>query len=421
MQKVILLLYAAIFSVVAVVANPVYRNQVFVPNIKTLQARVAGNELVDPVLMLGSEDKIEVGFDEMSHNPHFYSYRIVHCEADWTRSVGLNEIDYIKGFSDNKIEEVYQSLNTTVLYSHHSFELPNENVQFTMSGNYVAEIYVTDFPDSLVATVCFSVAEEVVSIDAEVSSKTEYGVNNRFQQLNFEVDYGSLNVADVRQQLNVKVRQNDRKDTEVTGILPVFTSGSRLVYKNCKELIFEGGSEYNRIDFSHIRNYSGDIEKIFFARPYYHVAVNEGKENVNNILPEKDHGLNGRYVIHGQDVWSDREIDYSIVHFSFPREEPWIDGSLYVCGYFNDNENNVFNKMVYNAERKQYELAVMLKNGGYSYQYMFVPAGTRKATSARTSGSFWQTENEYSIYVYYRAFGDGHDRLVGYLVISSGK
>ena len=33
----------------------------------------------------------------------------------------------------------------------------------------------------------------------------------------------------------------------------------------------------------------------------------------------------------------EKEIDYSIVHFSFKASDPWFDGSLYVAGYFNDN------------------------------------------------------------------------------------
>jgi hypothetical protein len=54
----------------------------------------------------------------------------------------------------------------------------------------------------------------------------------------------------------------------------------------------------------------------------------------------------------------------------------------------------------------------VLKNGGYNFQYLFLPAGLKCATLSRTSGSCWETENEYKIYVYFRSLGGQYDRLV---------
>ncbi len=73
----------------------------------------------------------------------------------------------------------------------------------------------------------------------------------------------------------------------------------------------------------------------------------------------------------------------------------------------------------YWSESKQYELSVVLKNGGYNYQYLFLPAGQAQASSIRVSGSHWQTENSYKIYVYYRPYAGRHDRLIGVQRIDS--
>lgn len=181
-----------------------------------------------------------------------------------------------------------------------------------------------------------------------------------------------------------------------------------------------GGTEFDRIDFSHRKNYSGQIDRILFARPYYHVDLIP-KEEPKKKDYQFDHDVDGRYKFHAQDVWSDREIDYSIVHFAYKREETWIDGSLYVAGYFNDNRLDSLNKMTYSYERKQYELVTTLKNGGYNYQYLFLPAGSTVATSLRTTGSHWETENTYTIFVYYRPLGGQTDRLVGVENIISEK
>lgn len=397
-----------------------YENRVFAPMINSLQVLLESDSLSDPILHNGSDDHIIIGFDQMSHRPHYYSYRLVHCNADWQKSETLSEIDYMKGFPENKLESQYQSTNTTFEYTHYSVTFPNDDIEILMSGNYAVEIFDSEKIDSVIATACFYVSEDEVSVEGEVSSKTPYGVNNAYQLLNFSVDCSALQVPDITQQVRTVVYQNGRLDTKVFNQKPTYIQNDKLIFKDERNLVFEGGVEFDRIDFSHRKNYSGHIDRILFARPYYHVDLIPGEEPKNSVY-KFDKDVNGRYKFHAQDIWSEKEIDYSVVHFAFKREEPWIDGSLYVAGYFNDNRLDSLNKMTYNYETKQYELVATLKNGGYNYQYLFLPSGSQKGTTIRTSGSHWETENDYSIFVYYRPMGAKYDRLVGVETIKSGK
>ena len=70
-------------------------------------------------------------------------------------------------------------------------------------------------------------------------------------------------------------------------------------------------------------------------------------------------------------------------------------------------------KMGYNFDTGQYEKAVLMKQGSYNYQYLFVPNGSTTGQTAPLEGDFYQTQNEYSIYVYYRPMGARYDRLIG--------
>ena len=394
-----------------------YQTEIFVPEILTLQVYLLGDELQDPVMRMGSEDRIQVSFDQMSHTFQYYSYSLELCNADWTPS-SLLPIEYLEGFSDNKIDESDISFNTTFDYTHYSFELPNENVKPLLSGNYVVKIYETDYPDKILMTACFLIDENLAVIKGKVTGSTLMGVNNKYQQLNFEVDCSKFPVTDPNQDLKILVQQNGRLDNQVFGVKPTYILPASLVFEDNRSLIFEGGNEFLRIDFSHIRNFSGQIERISFHRPYYHVET---------ILPTGNEyssyrsgmDVNGRYKVHGQNIWSDAEIDYSVVHFTYPKEDPWLDGSVYVAGYFNYNLLDGRNKMKYNFDSKQYELDVVLKNGGYDYQYLFLPAGQTQASSIRVAGSHWQTENEYKIYIYYRPYAGRHDRLIGVQRINS--
>lgn len=400
-------------------AESSFRTRSFTDNLRTLQLYLNDEQLDNPVMRMDSRDYITVSFDWMSQDYPHLSYKIVYCEADW-KSSQLSELEYMEGINDVVLEEPVISSNTTFDYAHFSFQLPNEEVKLTRSGNYVVKVYDTDAPEKILATGCFSVVENRVSLQsAMVDGKSVYGVNNEYQHLSFRLLFKD-GFSALPEELTVVVRQNGRHDNEVYGLQPTYVKPDELIYEDERKLSFEGGREFNIIDFSHRFRYSGKIDRIAFHHPYYHVEVMPGKHDEGKVYTY-DKDVNGHFKVHGQDIWSEAEIDYSIVHFTYPMEDPWLDGSLYVVGGFNDNWLDESNKMVYDFERKQYELALLLKNGGYNYQYLFLPSNWKSSTIIRSEGSHWETENEYEIYVYYRPTGRSFegDRLIGYFEVES--
>jgi hypothetical protein len=393
-----------------------YRNQVFTPLINSAQVYLNDNQLDLPIMEINSSDVITVSFDWLSLEYEHLAYRIEHCNWDWAPS-GLDEMDYVQGINEVIIEDYYTSSNTTTDYTNYSFTLPNDNVQLLLSGNYVVKIFNTDEPEKILMTQCFSIEEPKISLNGEVSGKSIYGVNSLYQRLMFEITFDD-GFSATSDELKIVIRQNDRRDNEVKNISPTYILPNSLKYEDERLLNFEGGVEYKKLDFSHRFRYSGEIERISFHHPYYHVEVFPGKAEIGKGY-EYDIDVNGKRKINAQDVWSNAEIDYSIVHFTYPLEEPWLDGAMYVIGGFNGNYLDATNKMTYNFERKQYELALLLKNGGYNYQYLFLPAGNTTGTLIRSMGSHWETENEYQIYVYYRNKGGYYDQLIGFYQIGS--
>lgn len=388
-----------------------FMNKAYTPDIKTLQVYLNSDPLDFPVIRMGTEDKVTVAFDWMSHKFPHLAYRVRYCNADWTLS-DLEEMDYMEGLNEVVIDDPYISMNTTFDYSHYAFSLPNVDVKLTLSGNYIVQVYDTDNPSSTLLVACFSQQEPKVNIVGEVDGRSIYGVNKEYQHLSFELFYHG-NFTALPDELSVVVRQNGRYDNEVRGLKPTYTKPESLVYEDERKLSFEGGVQYNVADFSHRFRFSGCVDRIAFHNPYYHVEMRPGVMREGKMATFGN-DVNGGYLLHQQDVWSEAEIDYSIVHFVYPAEEPWLDGSLYVSGAFNDGRLDVRNKMVYSYDRHQYELNVVLKNGGYNFQYLFVPAGMTSGLNSRAEGSFWETENEYQIYVYYRQLGSDHDRLIGF-------
>ncbi len=388
-----------------------YRTETFNDAYKSLQVKVYGIDMSEPTIFLDSDDRIEISFDEMSRTPRDLVYIVEHCSALWESSE-LDKIDYLEGFDQQDVTDYEYARNTTFDYTHYSLLLPNDDVKMTLSGNYVVKIADREKPDSVLLTACFSVAERLVDINAEVKSNTMYGINTKYQQVNLELGFDKLGVTPSDRELIAIVRQNVRWDNAAYLNIPNFTRANTLIWENDEKLLFDAGNEWYRIDFSDKINFNGEIRRIQFHRPYYHVEVLPG------FYPSKPdyewfEDQDGRYRIHGQNITSYYDIDYSIVHFAYKTDWEWPDGFVFVAGDFNHGYLNERNLMKWNNERKQYELDIVLKNGGYNFQYVFLPNGERKASPDRLTISHWQTENEYYIYVYYKRLGERYYRLIG--------
>lgn len=84
----------------------------------------------------------------------------------------------------------------------------------------------------------------------------------------------------------------------------------------------------------------------------------------------------------------DTECDYLFTHFSLPLESILIGGSENVFGALTGWNANKSNEMTWNFETSQYELTLLLKQGYYNFQYVYVPQGALVADPNNIEGSF---------------------------------
>ena len=130
------------------------RNEILVPDVKTIQVIANGDWMAPPIVSLNPEDYLEISFDELTHQYHRYIYKITHCNADWSPS-GLSEIEYLNGFNNNTIDDYKNSFNTTMQYTHYKLFLPNDDVQITASGNYILTVYDDNENDKPILNAVF--------------------------------------------------------------------------------------------------------------------------------------------------------------------------------------------------------------------------------------------------------------------------
>ena len=373
------------------------------------------------VLMLDDLAPLHISFDEMSHDVHFYTYTVQSLEFKGDKLEVNNAIlssEYLQGFPTKDITDFEHSMNTSREYTHYWFDFPNEDMTLTKSGNYRLTIYEDGNPDNKVADVDFCVVEPLVKIDTYVRANTDIEFNGRFQQLDIEINTTALDLRDPNE-VRLVVTQNNRIDNAVGVDKPTFIEPNRLRYINNKALIFEGGNEYHHFDAFSCFYAGTGIDRVYHELGDYHALLFTDEITQGQYIHQFD--SDGRFVVNAERTNdSDTEAEYMWVYWTLPMDKPFFDGSLYVGGEIFGNELGLSNRMQYDTEAKVYWLTALVKQGGYDYQYWFCGKGSQnKTTTQRVDGSYWQTENEYAVYVYWRPFGARYDRLVGVQVIRS--
>lgn len=353
---------------------------------------------------------LEISFDEMSHDVHFYTYTVCHLNADGNPSALLSS-EYLRGFTTMDITDYQHSLNTQRDYTHYRFTFPNEDMQLTASGLYAIQVYEDGDRDKTVAWIPFAVVDPKVAIDANAHSKTIKELNGHYQQLDIDVAMTAVSLRDP-QEFTLVVQQNGRTDNRAIVRQPTFVESKRLRYLNNPALVFEGGNEYHHFD-AYSAYYAGTgIDRIAYDNRDYHAILFPSQPQEGVYMHEYD--VNGQFRVNAERTSDpDTEAEYMWVHWLFVCDRPWFDGTLYVGGDLFDNQMSMQNRMLYDNEQGAYYLTALVKQGGYDYQYWFLPKGSSAATTLRTDGAYWQTQNEYTIYVFYRPFGARADQLVG--------
>jgi hypothetical protein len=408
-------LWICLFAGQAVCAQTVYQTEIYSGQVKSLEVTVAGEQISEPFIELNGDQTLEIDFDVLNHTQGRYACSIIHCDADWRKST-LAPVEYMDGFQGTAIDDFAQAFNTTMPYTHFRLFLPNDYVRFKVSGNYAALVYEEDSPDKIAFSARFSVCEPLVDIQAALTGNTDIAFNKTYQQVSFRIDTKNLPVAYPQTDLKIRVNQNGRTDQEAVNLQPSSVSSRLLTYEHIPGLIFEAGNEYRRIEFLTHR-YSGlNMERIRYFNPYYHADVAVDQSRAGQTY-RYDQDQNGRFFVRCSGCQNpDVEADYYIVHFAYD-SEPFPDGDIYLLGDFLQNRMDGNSRMEYNLETGRYEKAVLLKQGYYNYQYVFLPSGAVRGELLRTEGSYYQTENEYAITVYYRPMGGRYDRIVGRVTV----
>ena len=406
-----------IFSALSLSAQEktlVYDNATYEDYIRTVQLYpVFGypqDEVQPAAISLNSNAPLVLEFDDIAEDYEYYYAKLIHCNADWTKS-DFYDIDYLSVYNEFAITEYEYSFQTRVPYVHYTFQVPRVKI----SGNYLLLVYRDQDLKDIILSRRFMVYETAASISMEVGLSDAVIQRWNTQQVAFQLNYNQLEVINPLEQFKVVLRKNQNWNTAIRDLQPTMVRETlrEIEYRHFNaENNFSAGNEYRFFDLRTV-NFNGQgVESTEIGKDYVLAYLRPDKPRTGLGYVQYNE-LNGDFLINNLDRGAgvgDTESEYVFVHFALEANNPY-PGEVYVQGDFNSNRLEPLNKMIYDEGKKVYRAEIELKQGVYNYQYYLK---SETLPPLHIEGNHNQTENAFEIFAYFRDLGARGDRLIGY-------
>lgn len=397
--------------------DEVFYDQAFRTNIQTIRLLLPEGVLWSSAFRINDPTPIILAFDILELDNEVstdYRAKLIHCNADWRKS-NLSNIDFLYEYNEFRITNEAFSYNTKVPYTQYRMPVP----RVKLPGNYIISVYEDGNEANVVFTKRMMVYDQIMGVGAEVVRSNGTTERVTSHQIEFFVDYGSINVPNPLEDVYVVIRQNYRWFNAIEGLEPTFVRQDRqqLEYQHFDlQNNFYAGNEYRFFDLRTLNALGQNVGDIRREQVPVEAFLLPDRKRSRDVYSQYE-DLNGAYVIGNLDIRGDElSADYVQTQFLLEADQK-VAGDVYVVGAFNNRELTPRNRMIYDPELKSYTVDLLLKQGFYNYQYYVVD---EQADSPYLfEGSYFEVENEYDILVYTRPIGTRGDILAGYTRISS--
>lgn len=386
---------------------------VYKGNIQAVRFHMYGDQGALPVYKINSGDQLELNFDDLDANVKSYYYTMQLCDYDW-KPVEISPFLYTKGFTQQRIGNYRYSSIALTRYTHYQAILPDRSTTLTMSGNYILKVYLDGDTTKLAFTRRMLVLDQKASIGGQITQPFTPQLYKTHQKVQFSANINGLNTFSAAQQIKVVILQNNRWDNALKDIKPTFVRSNTLEYSMENNLVFPAGKEWRWLDLRSFRLQSDRVQKADYKKASTEMYLfTDADRTAQRYVYFRD--LNGMYLVETYETINPySQGDFATVHFSLaaPNGVPYADKDIYLAGQLTNYEFNDKTRMVFNAEKGVYEVTAFLKQGYYNYTYIAVDKNN-SANRRDLEGDYWETENTYTILMYYKSFTDRADQLIG--------
>lgn len=421
MKKIILGLLCWPLYLSAQLPDHIYR-----PNIRTVKLFKYGDIYSYPVIQLGTNEQLELHFDDMDNDVKSYYYSFQLCNADWTPA-NVQSFDYIRGFQSNRIGTYRSSSIVQSRYTHYQAILPERNGGPTRGGNYLLKVFLNDDTSKLAFTRRMLVVNKKASVAGQVLQPFNGSLFQTHQRVQAGVSTAGSQLNPFSpQDLKLVVLQNYNWGGARLIDRPTLFRGNYYEYSDDEYTAFPATKEWRWADLRSFRLRSDRVQKIVdsdsSARTDIYISPDVDRRQ-QIYMYYRD--INGLFTSENQDngnpYW---QADYAWVHFTYvpPGNQALPGRQVYLFGELTQYHPDKSAQMEFNPAKGVYEKALYLKQGYYNYAYVSLPDNPQHGqvvVPENAEGNYWGTENSYMILVYFRPFGARSDELVGFTQVSS--
>lgn len=411
-HSLIFVLFTCFFSFFAGATTPLqnYRDS----RVASVKFAQQDWDLSYPIWNMKNTEKLELAFDLLGDESSSLAYKIIHCEADWTPS-DISPLEYLSSLQNDFYLDDYElSFNTQTLYTHYTIALPNDDIKFKISGNYIIQIYNPSAPEKVLLQQRFLISENEANIEGKIIKSNGEQHSKGSQRIHFQVNCEDKQLPQTRNCLKAVVLQNFRWGNAQT-LRPLFMNGThfRFEYANAQGR-FCGNYEFPYFDISDKLRSTHSVHTLEEDDDgFMHYYLYPSEAPPADYFYLKD--MNGNFAIAAQNTFNATlEADYAWVHFTY--KNPNFSGKAYVLGRFNDWQPLPDYQLVYDKDLQLYHAALFLKQGIYNYTFATQDS---EGNTQNLMGNYDETENDYYIFVYYTDPRLQTERLVGWKRLNS--
>lgn len=366
-------------------------------------------EALLPVLPLrptGAVRQLRLEFDIMEPTGRPLSVYFYHADRTWERDLFPGE--YLTSFGRDDLLDYQSSLGTQVAYTHYTYDFPNDNIGFRVSGNYVLRVTEQGDEDAVLFELPFFITEDATSLNFALDDVFVGG--QRAPSLQPFVRFAPPStLTGTVFDYNVCFVRNTNFDAARCSSDPSLAEQPDLVFFLDPERSFEPEASEYVLDLRSLRQ-GGDIRDLDFTTVPYTAELEPDYAQFPASGAEPF--LNGQSLISTavRDVAdADLSGEYVEAQFSFvPPNEQRLPGGLFVTGSFNAWTIDLNEALDWVAERGRYEGSALVKQGLYEYRYVSPNRAAQRALRVNLP----RTANQYTAFVYFSDTSLSTDRLL---------
>ena len=390
------------------------QNEIFNDEIKSVRIYPKGQPIAVPIIPMNG--RLTVIFDDIGEFQRDLEYTIVHCDRNWVPSEDITTYEYLDGFDDATLSDYTASRGTYVDYTIHRLELPNTDMRWKISGNYILKIWDRDNNDEQLMQLRFVVYETRVEFsEGELFRSTRSGFFDTHEELSWALGIKDIALDDPMRSISASVFQNYNWNSMQDSIRPRRIMRDELFFDQHNSVVFPAMREYRLADLRSLSASSFGIHEVQAFADGINVTLVTNELRGYEDKYGQDWDLNGAFVIDNSDisVLGEHELEYVHTMFTLHYFNAPIDEDVYLLGPFNNFTANEDSKMEFEGSTSVFYKELLLKQGVYDYVYA-TKVKKEPIDFSVTEGFDNRARNDYHVIIYYKPFLGKFDRVISY-------